>query len=369
MKFIVTGGGTGGHIYPAVAIAKGLKERFNAEVVYIGGTRGLERDIIPKEGIPFRSIDLAGFKRSLSPGNIMVLWKAVRGIKEASRLIKEIGPAAVIGTGGYVCGPVVMAAALARVPTMIHEQNAYPGITNRMLSRFVRCVFLTFEEAKSFFPSGADFRLTGLPVRREILSCNREGARERLDMPEKDVLVLSFGGSQGAKSINDAILSVLERFAGKQGVYFLHVTGPGNYEEFMNQFDSMNLADIGNITITSYMHDMPAAYAAADLVISRAGAATLAEITARGLPSILIPYPYASGDHQRHNALALQKAKAAIVINNKDLSGELLYLKLEKLLGGKGLLADMAKASKNMGKPDALEDILDCIGNVLDNSK
>ncbi len=366
MKFIVTGGGTGGHIYPALAIAKGLQEKYGAEVVYFGGTRGLEAEIVPREGLSFRSIELSGLKRSISYANILAFWQALKGFREARRIIKEFAPAAVIGTGGYVCGPVVLAAALSGFPTLIHEQNAFPGITNRILSRFTSCVALTFEDAKRFFPSKAKLKVTGLPVRKEILNRNKAEGRSKLGMPQKGILVLSFGGSQGARSINNSMLHVFKRFAGREGIFFLHVTGPNNYEVFMEQFNSMKIPLYGNITITSYIHDMSSAYAAADLVISRAGAATLAEITAQGLPSILIPYPYATDNHQEYNARALKRANAAVLILDKDLSGNILSSEIERLTGDAGLLASMAEASKALGKPNALDDILDCIQGLID---
>lgn len=365
MKFIVTGGGTGGHIYPALAIAKGLQERYKAEVIYFGGTRGLEAEIVPREGLPFRSIELSGLKRSISYANILAFWEALKGFRKARRLIKDFAPAAVIGTGGYVCGPVVLAAALSGFPTMIHEQNAFPGVTNRILSRFADCIALTFEDAKNFFPAKAKLRLTGLPVREEILKRNKAEGRLKLGLSQEGILVLSFGGSQGARSINNSMLQVIKRFSGREGIQFLHVTGLNNYQEFIEQLNSMKVPLSGNITITSYMHDMPSAYAAADLVVSRAGAATLAEITAQGLPSILVPYPYATENHQEYNALALKRAAAAVLIKDKDLSGDLLSSKLEGLTKDTDLLAGMAKASKDFGKPGALSDILDCIEDII----
>lgn len=370
MRFVVTGGGTGGHIYPALAIARGLKDRFGSEVAYVGGTRGLESEIVPREGLPFHAIPLAGFSRRLAPSNLLAAWKAAAGIKKAYGLIRQIRPAAVIGTGGYVCGPVVLAAALSGIPTMIHEQNAFPGITNRILSRFVRCVALTFGEAGRFLPAGAFVRVTGLPVRKEIMARNRGEARDGLGLPSDGLIILSFGGSQGARSINNAMIPVIRRFAGRKGIYFIHVTGPGNYDGFMHELNKgINIPESGNITITSYMYDMPSALAAADLVICRAGAATLAEITAVGLPSILIPYPYAAENHQEHNARALERKKAAVVIRDRDLNGELLISNLERLSGRPELLAEMARASKDLGKPGALDDILDCVKLILDNNR
>lgn len=377
MRFVVTGGGTGGHIYPALAIARGLEERFGAEIHYIGGTRGMESDIVPKSGFPFLPIHLEGFKRSLSPANIMVAWRAARGVAQAWRYIRQIRPAAVVGTGGYVCGPVVLAASLCGIPTFIHEQNALPGITNRILARFVDHIALTFEDSKKYFTSKARTKVTGLPVRPEILIKDRRAARDKLGIPEEARLVLSFGGSQGAGSLNRAMAGLFKSLHGEEAghrglpgeVHFLHVTGPRQHKEFMEGLDNSGilLANNGNITITSYLYDMPDALAASDLVICRAGAATLAELTVLGLPAILIPYPYAAGNHQEYNARALESTGAALVIRDADLSGDILFSNLCRLLGDVSGLAGMAESSRRMGKPRALEDILDCVQIILNN--
>ena len=370
MVFVVTGGGTGGHIYPALAIARGLGDRFGAEVFYIGGTRGLESDIVPREGLPFRSIPLAGFKRGLSLSNIAVGWKALSGVRRAWGYLKEIKPDAVIGTGGYVCGPVVLAAALSGIPTLIHEQNAFPGLTNRVLARFSGCVAATFEESKKFFPAGAPVRVTGLPVRKEILMAERDKSREKMGLPPGRLFIVSFGGSQGARSINKAMLSVLGHFFGDDRISFLHVAGPGNYAEFMDALKAgIKMDRHGNITITPYLHDMPTALSAADLVVCRAGAATCAELTTVGLPAILIPYPHAAGNHQEHNALALEKKGAAVVIKDGELGGTLLIEEIERLAAGREELGSMALASSSLGRPRALDDILDCVQVLLDNKR
>lgn len=370
MKFVVTGGGTGGHIYPALAIARGLMDRFGASVYYIGGTRGLESDIVPREGLPFKSIPLAGFKRGLSPANLTVAWKALSGVMKARGYLKEVGPDAVIGTGGYVCGPVVLAAALSGIPTLIHEQNAFPGLTNRVLARFSGCVAATFEESKKYFPSRAPVKVTGLPVRKEILAAERDKAREKMGLQPGNLLVVSFGGSQGARSINSAMLEVLARFAGHAQTSFLHVTGPGNYDSFTGALGrSIKVEHHGNITITPYLHDMPTALAAADLTVCRAGAATLAELTAVGLPALLVPYPHAAANHQEHNARALEKNGAAVVIKDSELGGEMLASQIERLAAHRETLEKMAGACKSLGRPGALDDILDCVRDLLDNKR
>ncbi|HOV79784.1 MAG TPA: undecaprenyldiphospho-muramoylpentapeptide beta-N-acetylglucosaminyltransferase [Bacillota bacterium] len=370
MRFMLTGGGTGGHIYPALAIARGIRDRHpGAEIVYIGTARGMEADIIPKEGLPFIGIAGAGLQRKLSFKNLLVLWQACRGFSQALAAIRRFRPHAVIGTGGYVCGPVVLAAVLCGIPTLIHEQNALPGITNRILSRFVDRVAVTFSDSKKHFPRKEKVRLTGLPVRPEILRTGRKEGMEKLGFKENRFLLLSFGGSRGARTINLAMLYVLERFAGDARLNILHVTGNTGYEEFLDRCRKagVDLDNAGNVAVKPYIYDMQDALAAADLVVSRAGAATLAEITALGVPAVLVPYPYASENHQEFNARALEKEGAAVVVPDRDLNGELLCRLISKLLDDPARLGAMASASKKLGKKNALQDIIDCVDELIRN--
>ncbi|MBE3587808.1 MAG: undecaprenyldiphospho-muramoylpentapeptide beta-N-acetylglucosaminyltransferase [Thermoanaerobacteraceae bacterium] len=367
MRFVVTGGGTGGHIYPALAIARGLKEKYpGAEILYIGRAGGLEADLVPRAGFPFRSIQVAGLKRRPTPANLLAVWQAGRGLLTARRIFKEFKPAVVVGTGGYVCGPVVLAAALQGIATLIHEQNALPGLTNRLLAPLVDCVALTFAEGRRYFSRRARLTVTGLPVRPEVLSCSREEARRVLGIPPGARMILSFGGSQGAASINKAMVEVLQAFAGRTDMCFLHVTGPAHYQDFLNHLQERGLgaAENGNITIVPYLYDMPRALAAADVAVCRAGAATLAELTVLGLPAVLIPYPFASGNHQEFNARSLEKKGAALVIKDRELSGQLLTRCLEVILSRPEKLAAMAGACRSLGRPRALQDILDLVDEL-----
>lgn len=373
MKFVVTGGGTGGHIYPALAIAKGLQDAFQAKVYYIGGTKGIEASIVPKAGWPFRAIQLEGFQRKISWHNMVVAWYALAGLWQAVKWIREIKPAAVVGTGGYVCGPVVLAARLCGVPTLIHEQNAFPGFTNRVLSGLTKQVALTFPESAQHFSRHARTKVTGLPVRQEILQADRETSRFKLGLGIDDLLVLSFGGSQGASSINRAMGEVCRRVMAQgdnKKLHIMHVTGPRQYETFLKSLETngISLSEQGNITIIPYLDDMPTALAASDLAVCRAGAATLAELTVVGLPAILVPYPYAAGNHQAYNARSLEKAGAALVIEDKALQGENLWKTMVQLFSEQGKLREMAAASKMAGRPKAAEDIVHCVRSILQDA-
>jgi len=372
LRFVVAGGGTGGHIYPALAIARGLKERYpEAEILYIGTARGMEADIVPKEGIPFKGITAAGLERKLSPKNLLALWQAGLGFWQARDSIRRFRPDAVIGAGGYVCGPVVLAAALSGIPTLIHEQNALPGITNRILTRFVDRVAVTFADSIQYLSCREKVRLTGLPVRPEILRVDRERSRENPDLSAGRFLLFSFGGSQGARTVNRAMVAVIKMFAGDPRLNILHVTGQAGHREFLDGCKTMgiDLGEYGNITITHYIYNMQDALGAADLVISRAGAATLAELTALGIPAILVPYPYAAENHQEFNARALEREGAALVIPDRRLDGESLCRKVADLLDNRERLAAMAAASKKIGKRRALEDIMDIVEELLRGEK
>jgi UDP-N-acetylglucosamine--N-acetylmuramyl-(pentapeptide) pyrophosphoryl-undecaprenol N-acetylglucosamine transferase len=368
LRIVVAGGGTGGHIYPALAIARGLKERHpEAEILYVGNNQGMEADIVPKEGLPFKGLPGAGLQRKLSARNLMVLWRTGRGFWQAVRTLKSWKPDVVIGTGGYVCGPVVLAAALSRIPTLIHEQNALPGVTNRILSRFVDRVAVTFKESVKYFPRSHKVILTGLPVRPEILRATRAEGLQKLGIDAGRFLLLSFGGSRGARTINKAMTYVIKQFGGDPRLNILHVTGSAGYEEFLAgcAAEGIDLAKYGNVTIKSYLYSMQDALAAADLVISRAGAATCAEITALGIPSILVPYPFAAENHQEHNARALEREGAALVFLEHNLSGDLLCSKVAGLLENRDKLSAMAEASRKLGKTRALEAIIDCIDELV----
>ncbi|AEG61552.1 undecaprenyldiphospho-muramoylpentapeptide beta-N-acetylglucosaminyltransferase [Desulforamulus ruminis] len=368
MRAIITGGGTGGHIYPALAIAKGLQHRFpHAQILYVGTTQGLEADIVPKANFPFKAITVSGFERKFSPGNLKVAWQALQGYRQARAVIKKFKPQVVIGTGGYVCGPVVLAAARLGIPTLIHEQNALPGVTNRILSRVVDRVAVSFEDSMPYFPKKAAVTLTGLPVRPEILQAERDLSLASLGLRDDRITILVFGGSRGARRINQAMTEVIRRFGNRPEVQILHATGQAGYREFLEQLErqGINLDDYVNITIVPYLYNMHEALAVADMVVSRAGAATLAELTLLGLPSILIPYPYAAENHQEHNARALADRGAAVLIKDAELTGLTLVEQMEGMIQDKNRLKDMAQVSQKLGRAKALDDIVDCVEEIL----
>ncbi|MFZ5752978.1 MAG: undecaprenyldiphospho-muramoylpentapeptide beta-N-acetylglucosaminyltransferase [Bacillota bacterium] len=370
MRVILTGGGTGGHIYPAIAIGQAiLKEWPKTEILFVGTKEGLESKIVPETGLAFKTVDVEGWRRQLSFQVFKAGWKALLGTRQAARIIREFSPQIVIGTGGYVCLPVVWSAARQGIPTVIHEQNALPGLTNKFLSRWVERILLTFPESEKAFPPKvkSKLNLTGLPVRPVILQTTREEGLKYFNFSPHKLTLLGVGGSRGAKSINQAFVYVLKRLASDSRVQVIHITGQSGYEEFKRDLAAagIDLANCGNITIRPYLSQMEYALACADLCVTRAGATFLAEMTAKGVPAVLIPYPFAAENHQEYNARALVHAGAAEMILDKALTGQILLKSVQGILFAENRRKQMAVASKNAGKPDATEKILQVIRSLV----
>lgn len=358
MKVILSGGGTGGHIYPALTIADQIKRlRPDAEIIFVGTEQGLEKDIIPRYGYPLRFIEVAGFKRSLSLDTLRSFCKMFEGLWDARKIISEEKPDLVIGTGGYVCGPIVWMAAKYGIPTCIQEQNAMPGVTNKILAGSVKKVFLGYKEAEKYFAGKpAKLEYTGNPIRTEILECERKEAYAELGLDPSKKTILVSGGSRGARSINTAMQDVEIALSGREELQVLHATGDINYEKYMA--DIKQKGGVGdNIIIKPYLHNMPKALAVADLAVFRAGAIGLAELMAKGIPSILVPYPYATANHQEFNAKAVEAKGAARVVLDKEITGEKILEIVEELLLHETELKNMAAAAKELGRPEAAANI------------
>lgn len=370
MNIIVSGGGTGGHIYPAITIIRTIQQKYpEANFLYVGTPRGLEADIIPKEGLPFATVDIQGFERHLTPANLIRAGKAMAGVAKAAKIVRDFRPDVVVGTGGYVCGPILLAASLMHVPTLIQEQNVVPGITNKILSKFVSKIAAGTEEAMKHFP--ADKVLcTGNPIRSEVMTALREEGAAEFGFDPKRKTVLVSGGSRGARAINRAMVDVLVQAAAHPEIQYLHVTGKNEYEDVIQRLTKagLDLESVEHIKIRPYLYDMPKAMAMADLAVFRAGATGLAELTARGIPSVLVPYPYAAENHQEHNARALEEAGAARMILNKELTSERLSSVLAELLSEEDKLAAMAEASRRMGRPQAAADIANLVLELANRS-
>lgn len=366
MRVLITGGGTGGHIYPALAIANGIKTQFpETEILFVGNAKGLEAEIVPREGFAFRSVTVEGLPRKLTRvfKVVKAFLKTFKGGLEAYKIIKDFKPTVVVGTGGYVCFSVVMIAALFKIPTIIQEQNALPGRTNRVLSHVVSKVAVTFPESIKYFSKKADIIVTGLPVREEIFAAHRDSGLAAFGLEKSKFTILGVGGSQGARSLNAAMVDIIEKASAEKNLQIIHVTGQSGYEDTVGTLKARGLEqdNLKNVQVKPYLHNMADALAAADLVVCRAGATTIAEVTARALPSILIPYPYAANNHQEYNAQALVKSGAAIMILDKNLNGNKLWEEIGSLAANKIKLSQMAEKSGALGKPEALKNLVQMI--------
>lgn len=364
MKYLITGGGTGGHIYPALAIAWEIKrQNKDAEILYVGTDKGLESELVPKEGFEFKTIRVQGMPRKLSLKTLKTMKVLLLGLKDAYKIINDFKPDVVIGTGGYVSAPVVYVACKKRIKTLIHEQNAFPGITNKILSKYVDRVLATFEESKKYFKYPEKVIITGNPIRRKIIEVDKRKAYFDFKINPNLPFVLSFGGSGGQKKLNNAMLYVIEKNISKD-LQILHVTGNRYYEDFKNQIQRKKITLTDRIKVVPYLYDMPSALNIANLVVTSAGAITLSEISAIGVPSILIPKGYTAENHQEYNARAFEKKGASYLILEKDLTGEKLNKAITDIIYDNNRLREMSKNSKLLGKIDATEKIVDIINQV-----
>ncbi len=359
MKVIMTGGGTGGHIYPAIAIADEIKSRHpDAEIIFVGTERGMEKDIVPKAGYPVKFITVSGLNRKNPIKLIKTLKDLNHGLHEAKQIIKEFKPDLVIGTGGYVCGPVMKTAAGMGIKTYIHEQNAFPGLTNKLLSRGAERVFVAFDDAKKYFKTKKEPVTVGNPVRHAFTEVDRQAARESLGVKEDEFMVLSFGGSLGAQRINDEMTVAAERLRDRAGLRIFFVTGRRYYSSIMENADKTN----ARVTYLQYIDDMPKYLNACDLAITRSGALTVSEITACGRASVMIPSPYVTNNHQYYNAKVVADRGGAILIEEKDLTNGEVADEIEQLMNDRQILEKMEKASAALGTVTSAGKICDIIG-------
>ena len=358
MHILFAGGGTAGHINPALAVAGYIvKKHPDAKISYIGKKGGMEERLVNNQGYDFYGIDVAGFQRKLTPKNIIrnisAVQKAVTSSARSAKLLKTLKPDVVVGTGGYVSGPVLRQAAKLGIKTAIHEQNAYPGVTTKMLIPLVDTIMLAMVEAKSRLKLDKTPIVTGNPVREEFTVLNKESTRKELNLPNKPVL-LSSGGSLGAAAINKAVAELIVNKWQDNDIVFMHATGKGGYEAFINELKKKGVdLNAENLIIKDYIDNMGQCMVAADLIIARAGAITLSELSVCGKPAILIPSPYVAENHQYHNAMSLKNIGAAEVIEEKDLTGEKLTKEVTNLIHNAKKLEKMGLNALEAAIPDA----------------
>lgn len=375
MKFLFATGGTAGHINPALAVASYIREtQKDAEIMFIGTADHMEARLVPNAGFDFKTIEINGFKRSFTPqaiiDNVKTVFKLVKSEQESKKLIKDFAPDVVIGFGGYVSGPVLDEAVKLHIPCCIHEQNAYPGITNKQLAKKVDRVMLTVEDAKKHLDAKNDVIVTGLPVRGELLTKSRDDARLELGIDSSKKLVLSFGGSLGAAPLNEAMFDIILNNVNNPNVCHIHSVGTNGIsylEKFKeNGFEEIkeNILKKGNCEVRLYIDNMDTCMSAADVVVGRAGASSLSEIEAMGKASILIPSPYVAENHQYHNAMALVNRNAARIIEEKDLSTESLKALVDSLIQNDKERFEIEKNAKTMAILDSRERIAKIILDI-----
>ena len=376
MRVLLAGGGTGGHINPALAIADIIKTKYpDSEFLFAGTPNGMEAKLVPQAGYKLETIKIAGFQRKISLENIKRNAKAVAYLvtsgKRASEIVKGFKPDIAIGTGGYVAGPIIRKAARLGIPSAIHEQNAFPGVTNKLLSKEVDHVMLTVIEALDYMDKDKfEYTVTGLPVRSDILNITKSEARKKLGFDDS-MCILSFGGSLGAGCINETMAETVIWHT-KEGLKINHIHGYGGMgkDSFPKAMSDAGIPLKSNrLRITEYINDMDVCLAAADLVICRAGASTLAELEAAGKASILIPSPIVAGNHQFHNANVLGKAGAAVVIEQKDVTSDKIINHIKELYKNPDKLSVMSQNAARLAVRDTPERILGVVDKLYKKSQ
>lgn len=363
MKILFATGGTGGHINPALAVAGYIRQEYkDVQILFVGTKIKMEAKLVPEAGFDFKTIDISGFQRKINLENIIKNVKTVTKMFTASaqskKIIKEFEPDIVVGFGGYVSGPVVRMAQKMGIKTAIHEQNAFPGVTNKTLAKVVDQVMLTVQDAQKHLECKNPCIVTGLPVRGEMLEADREFSRAELGVKDNQKLVLSMGGSLGARAINDAMVNIISKNHTNENIYFLHAMGqyglwvPEKLEE-----NGVDLKSSTNVEIREYISDMHRCMSACDLIICRSGASSLSEIQALGKACILIPSPNVAENHQYHNAMALVNKDAATILEEKDLTEQSMLELFDSLINDEAKLASLGENARKLANLQAKEDI------------
>ena len=361
---MIAGGGTGGHLFPGLALAEEFRKRDNStEVVFVGTEHGLEARVIPREGYPLKFVRAEGIVGKSFVRKVRAIATVFLSVWDSFRILNNVRPDMVIGVGGYASGAAVLVAHLKSIPTMIHEQNSVPGTANRILSRFVDQVCITYQESLPVFPSGKTF-LTGNPVRAKIMRGERDAAQRLFSLDREMFTVFVFGGSSGAASINRTMVDALNYLGEyREKIQFLHQTGEKDYESVREAYRKSGFKG----TVAPFIYQMAEAYAASEMVISRAGATTLAELTALGKPSLLVPYPHSAGRHQEFNAIKLREMGAAFVVFDNEMSGEVLAKHIREMFGSDSIRKEMQRASRGLGRPEACARIVDIALSLIRN--
>lgn len=362
MKVIIAAAGTGGHINPGIAIANKIKEKNpNSDIIFIGTNRGLENDLVPRAGYQLKTIQAYGFNRKISLDNLKKMYKTFRAIGEAKRIIEEFKPDVVIGTGGYICVPVGMAAKKKQIPIVLHESNAFPGVAIKMLSKKADTILLGFEDARKRIPNAKKVVVTGTPTKVkyvEVSNSQRIQLIKQLGLQEDLPIALCFGGSQGAQSINESLVQII-RQQKNSNYQIIWAAGPAQYEQVKEKLIEcqMKIEHLEKVKIVPYIYNMEEIMNIVDLVVCRSGAMTITEISNVGKPAIFIPFPFATENHQEYNAKVLEKADAAKIILDKNLTADLLNDTIENMVKDREKLKRMGQNAKNISIENVEEKI------------
>ncbi|MBF0465275.1 MAG: undecaprenyldiphospho-muramoylpentapeptide beta-N-acetylglucosaminyltransferase [Nitrospirae bacterium] len=364
-KVVIAGGGTGGHLYPGIAIAEEIKKRLDdVEIVFMGTHKGIEARVLPAEKYYVKLLRTEGFVGVSIYKKIRALYWTIVSFFEAYSFLKKLNPELMIGTGGYASFIPVVAAFFLSIPVVIHEQNSIPGVANRMLSKLAQKICITYESSLSFFPKSKTV-LTGNPVREKILKVGKQEGALKFSLKDNMFTVFIFGGSLGARSLNKAAMDALEHLLPyKDRIQFLHQTGDKDYEQVRSVYQNWGMMG----TVAPFIYNMPEAYAACDMIVCRAGATTLAEITALGMPAILVPFPYATASHQEVNASRLSVSGAAIMIKDEELNGRVLAEHIKKLYMDENMRNRLKRESMSFGRPEAARKVV-CVSLLLIKDK
>ncbi len=365
MNFLFACGGTGGHINPAIAVAQRLRILLpDCRILFVGADDNMEMELVPREGFEIRGIRVGNLHRSLRPReishNVRSAALLLDSVRKAGSIVREFQPDAVLGTGGYVCYPVLRAAALRKVPTLLHEANAHPGLTTRMLEPYTDRLMVAFEEGKQGYRRPERVQCVGMPVRGSFREQNRAANRREL-VPDERPLVLSFGGSLGSERLNTAVAALIAENEKTRRIRLIHATGGGEAgaAAMRQRLEALGVSELRYAELRPYIYDMPKLMAAADLILCRAGASTLGELAAAACPAILVPYPYATGDHQTKNARVFENAGAARLLSDEACTPEALCAAVRELTGAPETLRAMSAAAAGLDRPDALDRIVE----------
>lgn len=371
-RVIFTCGGTAGHVNPAIALAQLIHEKNpDAKFLFVGADRGLEKGLIPKAGYDFKAIHISSFHRSFKPAeirhNLVSVFNLIRAPREAVAVLQAFRPDVVVGTGGYASYPMVKAAAKAGIPTAIHESNMVPGLTTRMLEPFADRIMVGFESCKEHYKHPEKVVVTGTPVRGDFFRITRAQAREKLNLTDDRPLIVSFWGSLGASNMNACMADFLALEAAHEPFYHIHGAGNSDYRKLLKSLHQkgVDLKEHPALQVREYIYDMAAAMRAADLVICRAGASTISEVTALGIPTLMVPSPYVTNNHQEKNARVLEQAGGAKVLLEDATDGKQLYLAACEILNSPADRDKMSAAMRKLGVPNATERIYATVAEIL----